>query len=212
MGSSTNSLVPFPKSRKRQCRLLTDAIEKGFAKDHRAISIQDQAQIRNLDSKKGMPRFDNFKIQFYSSILDTFSTASTHSDFGQAYGGSEGRTVRTEPSLPAERIATLRTVFNPMLADGEFLDEICALKLDFRPLKDQETAVVIRRLFAAPRPPSKNPRLARRKIGTIGACRSRVTGSPFVSSRRRQATPGDGLRGGRRCDGAGRTLDFRTLR
>jgi len=46
----------------------------GFAKDHRAISIQDQAQIRNLDSEKGMPRFDSFKIQFYSSILDTFST------------------------------------------------------------------------------------------------------------------------------------------
>src|SRR5262249_47458959 len=52
--------------------------KKGFAKDRRAISIQDQAQIRNLDSKKGMPRFDNFKIQFYSSILDTFSTASVN--------------------------------------------------------------------------------------------------------------------------------------
>jgi len=56
---------------------MTDAAKKGFAKAHRAISIRDQAQIRNLDSKKGMPRFDNFKIQFYSSILDTFSTAST---------------------------------------------------------------------------------------------------------------------------------------
>jgi len=50
----------------------------GFAKDRRAISIQDQAQIRNLDSEKGMPRFDNFKIQFYSSILDTFSIASVN--------------------------------------------------------------------------------------------------------------------------------------
>ena len=40
--------------------------------------IQGQAQIRNLDSKNGWPRFDNSKIQFHSSISDTFSTASTH--------------------------------------------------------------------------------------------------------------------------------------
>src|SRR5215813_15232946 len=66
--------------------------KKGFAKDHRAISIQDQAQIRNLDSKKGMPRFDNFKIQFYSSILDTFSTASTRRRH-QRCGPSEKRLV-----------------------------------------------------------------------------------------------------------------------
>ena len=36
--------------------------------------------MRNLDSKTVTPRFDNFKIQFHGSNLDTFSTASTRCD------------------------------------------------------------------------------------------------------------------------------------
>jgi ubiquinone/menaquinone biosynthesis C-methylase UbiE len=43
------------------------------------ILIQDQARARNLDSKKHSSGFDDFKFQFHSFVLDTFSTASTHS-------------------------------------------------------------------------------------------------------------------------------------
>src|SRR5262249_16260869 len=59
----------------RSCPILS---QQHFVGCPRAILIQGQAHLRNLDSKKRLPRFDNFKIQFHSSISDTFSTASAH--------------------------------------------------------------------------------------------------------------------------------------
>ena len=101
---------------------MTDAVEKGFAKDQRAISIQDQAQIRNLDSKNGMPRFDNFKIQFYSSILDTFSTASTR--FGHRTGsGLKSANPRKERGVNLQLLVLLAfMVPPPTLATNHLVD------------------------------------------------------------------------------------------
>jgi len=50
--------------------------KKGFVRERQATLIQERRQTRNLDSKIASPRFDNFKIQFHISNLDTFSTAS----------------------------------------------------------------------------------------------------------------------------------------
>jgi len=52
--------------------------KKGFAGSLRAILIQDQARMRNHDSSDRLFRFESFKIQFYSSVADTFSTASVN--------------------------------------------------------------------------------------------------------------------------------------
>jgi len=58
---------------------MTDAVEKRFCATERARLIQDQAPMRNVDSKIHSLGFDCFKFRFYRFFADTFSTASTHS-------------------------------------------------------------------------------------------------------------------------------------
>jgi hypothetical protein len=38
--------------------------------------IQDQGELRNLDSKISLPGFHRFKFQFHSFFAETFSTVS----------------------------------------------------------------------------------------------------------------------------------------
>jgi hypothetical protein len=56
--------------------LWVDAVEKRFCSSEHARLIQDQALMRNLDSKIHSPRFDCCKFLFYSLSAATFSTAS----------------------------------------------------------------------------------------------------------------------------------------
>jgi len=42
--------------------LWVDAVEKGILREWQAASIQDQMQMRNLDSKIRPPGFDRFKF------------------------------------------------------------------------------------------------------------------------------------------------------
>jgi hypothetical protein len=53
-------------------------LKKDFEGGRCATLIQDQGQMRNLDSKIHLPGFDRFKFQFHSFFAETFSTASTH--------------------------------------------------------------------------------------------------------------------------------------
>jgi hypothetical protein len=57
---------------------MTDAVEKRFCSSEQARLIQDQASMRNVDSKIRSPRFDCCVFLFYSLSAATFSTASTH--------------------------------------------------------------------------------------------------------------------------------------
>src|SRR5215510_12018483 len=59
--------------------LLVDAVEKRFCSSERARLIQDQAPMRNVDSKIRSPRFDRCVFLFYSLSAATFSTASVRS-------------------------------------------------------------------------------------------------------------------------------------
>src|SRR5262245_66652387 len=97
--------------------LLADAVEKGFCKSRRAILIQGQAQIRNLDSKNELPRFDNSKTQFHSSISGTFSTTSAHKrhwlDEGLCNWGRRAAHHLLWLELPGIDIATADFEFQP---------------------------------------------------------------------------------------------------
>ena len=86
------------------------------------------------------------------NVLDEAKTPEQRSALEFLFGQLElDRALAAPPDLPAERLATLRAAFDAMTGDGEFLDEVRALKLDVRPLKGEETTAVIRRLFATPR-------------------------------------------------------------
>jgi hypothetical protein len=75
-----------------ECRLMTDAVEKRFCSSEQARLIQDQASMRNVDSKIRSPGFDCCVFLFYSLSAATFSTASTQSGHWRP------------PSPPAKRL------------------------------------------------------------------------------------------------------------
>jgi hypothetical protein len=58
---------------------LVDAVEKGFFSSERARLIQDQAPVRNVDSKKPLFSIRLLHFLFHSFRAVTFSTASTRS-------------------------------------------------------------------------------------------------------------------------------------
>src|SRR5215467_3315661 len=55
---------------------MADFVAKVFRAFRRETLIQDQAQIRNNDSKEPAPRFDCFKFLFHRARLATFATKS----------------------------------------------------------------------------------------------------------------------------------------
>ncbi|MGZ5703251.1 MAG: hypothetical protein ACXWIM_20485, partial [Burkholderiales bacterium] len=57
---------------------MTDAVEKGFCSSERVRLIQNQAPMRNIDSKILSSRFDCYAFPFYRVFVATFSTVSTH--------------------------------------------------------------------------------------------------------------------------------------
>src|SRR5712691_6049870 len=89
--------------RQRRCLLLADTVEKRFCSSEHARLIQDQAPMRNVDSKIHSPRFDCCVSLFHSFFAVTFSTASapkSRADYGP--GGQESgvlltRIARFEP-------------------------------------------------------------------------------------------------------------------
>jgi tripartite-type tricarboxylate transporter receptor subunit TctC len=86
------------------------------------------------------------------NMLDEAKTPEQRQALEFLFGQLElDRAFAAPPDLPPSRVATLRTAFNAMTRDSEFIDEVRALKLDFRPLRGEETTDVIRRLFATPK-------------------------------------------------------------
>ena len=86
------------------------------------------------------------------NMLDEARTREQREALAFLFGQLElDRALAAPPDLPPVRVHTLRQGFNAMTHDGAFLDELRALKLDFRPLRGEETADVIRRLFATPK-------------------------------------------------------------
>src|SRR5215510_3805977 len=84
--------------------LLVDAVEKRFCSSERARLIQDQAPMRNVDSKIRSPRFDRCVFLFYSLSAATFSTASTRSRRG-GFGQCQNKPCSECRSVPDQQCA-----------------------------------------------------------------------------------------------------------
>jgi hypothetical protein len=106
-----------------------DAVEKRFFSSERARLIQDQAQVRNVDSKNHFSRFDCYIFLFHSFRAVTFSTASTHrvgslrrtdsvaiegtADIGEA-SLPVGATRMTQPRHWAAQLAVMHNAVFPI--------------------------------------------------------------------------------------------------
>src|SRR3979409_1793772 len=92
----------------------------------RARLIQDQAPMRNVDSKIKSPQFDRYVYSFHRSFAATFSTASTHS-------GSRTTSQRYNLAAPARMVAQRADDLGCRLAQvaqvisGKFLGRECRL-------------------------------------------------------------------------------------
>ena len=64
------------------CPEWPDCVAKLFCPSERARSIQDQASMRNVDSRIHSPRFDRCVFLFYSFSAVTFATQSPKSRHG----------------------------------------------------------------------------------------------------------------------------------
>jgi tripartite-type tricarboxylate transporter receptor subunit TctC len=60
-----------------------------------------------------------------------------------ANSGAVGRAVMAPPSLPADRIAMLRSAFDATMKDSEFLAEIATTKLEFEPMAGAELQALV---------------------------------------------------------------------
>jgi hypothetical protein len=80
--SAIPAQYPLPESghQRRQfaCPLSADCVAKLFCPSERARLIQDQASMRNVDSRIHSPRFDCCVFLFYSFSAVTFATQSAH--------------------------------------------------------------------------------------------------------------------------------------
>jgi tripartite-type tricarboxylate transporter receptor subunit TctC len=65
-------------------------------------------------------------------------------------GGSLGRPFTVAPGVPADRVAALRTAFNDMLKDPEFIKDAASLRIELQPIPHEELKRVIDELFATP--------------------------------------------------------------
>jgi tripartite-type tricarboxylate transporter receptor subunit TctC len=61
-----------------------------------------------------------------------------------------GKPFTGPPGLPPERYAMLRTAFEAMVKDRDFLDEMQRLKIDIDPMSGDEIAAIVRDTVAAP--------------------------------------------------------------
>jgi tripartite-type tricarboxylate transporter receptor subunit TctC len=60
-----------------------------------------------------------------------------------ASGAAVGRSFMAPPGVPADRVKVLRTAFDDMLKDPEFLAEIEKTKAEFRPLTGEKLQKLI---------------------------------------------------------------------
>ncbi len=65
-------------------------------------------------------------------------------------GGSLGRPFTVAPGVPADRVAALRTAFNDMLKDPEFIKDATSMRIELQPIPHQDLKKVIDDLFATP--------------------------------------------------------------
>lgn len=68
-----------------------------------------------------------------------------------ASGAAVGRSFMAPPGLPADRVKMLRTAFDDMLKDREFLDEIDKAKAEFKPLSGEKLQELIASAANAPK-------------------------------------------------------------
>src|SRR6266508_4907279 len=77
-------------------RLLADFVAKRFCASERARLIQDQAPMRNIDSRIQSLRFDRCVFLFYSLSAVTFATKSATSRLARSREGLSNTCLNTE--------------------------------------------------------------------------------------------------------------------
>jgi tripartite-type tricarboxylate transporter receptor subunit TctC len=67
-------------------------------------------------------------------------------------GASIGRPFMAPPGLPPERVKMLRDAFSATMKDPDFLADAEKQKLDVNPLDGEQLAVLIKKIYATPKP------------------------------------------------------------
>jgi tripartite-type tricarboxylate transporter receptor subunit TctC len=68
-----------------------------------------------------------------------------------ASGAAVGRSFMAPPGIPADRVKAMRTAFDDMLKDPEFLDEINKAKAEFKPMSGEKLQELIASAANAPK-------------------------------------------------------------
>ena len=68
-----------------------------------------------------------------------------------ASGAAVGRSFMAPPGMPADRVKAMRTAFDDMLKDPEFLDEINKAKAEFKPMSGEKLQELIASAANAPK-------------------------------------------------------------
>jgi tripartite-type tricarboxylate transporter receptor subunit TctC len=155
LGMKFKVVMGYPGTPERMIAMERGEIEGGcgmttsLIKSTLAASVRD-GKIR-IVFQAGLTKDADFPD--VPNVLDEAKTPEQRQALEFLFGQLElDRALAAPPDLPPGRVEALRRAFNAMFGDGEFLDEVRALKLDFRPLRGEETAEVVCRLFATPKP------------------------------------------------------------
>ena len=63
-----------------------------------------------------------------------------------------GRPLATGPDVPAERVVALRSAFNAMVKDPDFLKEAAALNFDVAPVRGEPMRKIVADVLGSPKP------------------------------------------------------------
>ena len=69
-----------------------------------------------------------------------------------AAGAQLGRPLATGPDVPADRVAALRTAFDVMVKDPDFLKEAASLNFDVAPVRGEAMQKIVTDVLATPKP------------------------------------------------------------
>jgi len=82
------------------------------------------------------------------TIMDITSDPEGQQIFRQLVSNDEiGRSIYTTPNVPPERLATLRSAFQAMLVDAEFLSDAERLNLPLAPRSGEEMQALVNEMF-----------------------------------------------------------------
>ena len=61
-----------------------------------------------------------------------------------------GRPLATSPAVPMERVSALRSAFDAMVKDPEFLADVEKQRLEVRPMSGADLETLVREIIGAP--------------------------------------------------------------